>query len=184
MIFPAFCVAWYSDGKLFDEGQESTMNMKRRHSGGGHMHHSNHGGGGHRRQHGQQGGRYGFQKPRKNFAALREKYMNMAKDAMGSGDRVLAEYYLQYADHYFRMQQEFLAERAQRYQQQNPNATQEEAAAAQEQAEESEGGDTEVEVNIPNNSNVLPAFLTRQIPSTQQPPPDEKAAAGGSWEEE
>ncbi len=32
-----------------------------------------------------------------------EKYMTLAKDAMSSGDRVLAENYLQHAEHYQRM---------------------------------------------------------------------------------
>jgi hypothetical protein len=102
--------------------------------------------------------------------------MYMARDAMSAGDRVLAEYYLQHADHYFRMQQEFLAERAQR-QQLAPPGTPEEAPE--------EGGEEESEVemmNLPNNSNVLPAFLTRQVPA-QEAPPQNKAAAGG-WPEE
>ena len=38
-----------------------------------------------------------------NAAQLVEKYKSMAKDAMGSGDRVLSENYLQHADHYLRV---------------------------------------------------------------------------------
>lgn len=40
---------------------------------------------------------------RGNAAQLLEKYRNMARDAQMSGDRVQTEYYLQFADHYFRV---------------------------------------------------------------------------------
>jgi hypothetical protein len=40
---------------------------------------------------------------RGNAAQLLEKYKNMARDAQLAGDRVQSEYYLQFADHYFRM---------------------------------------------------------------------------------
>jgi len=40
---------------------------------------------------------------RGNAAQLLEKYKNLAADAQRSGDRVNTEYYLQFADHYFRV---------------------------------------------------------------------------------
>ncbi|MBB3694059.1 DUF4167 domain-containing protein [Sphingomonas sp. BK580] len=40
---------------------------------------------------------------RGNAAQLLEKYRNMARDAQMAGDRVNTEYYLQFADHYFRV---------------------------------------------------------------------------------
>ena len=40
---------------------------------------------------------------RGNAAQLLEKYRNMARDAQMQGDRVSTEYYLQFADHYFRV---------------------------------------------------------------------------------
>jgi hypothetical protein len=40
---------------------------------------------------------------RGNATQLLEKYRNMARDAQMAGDRVNAEYYLQFADHYFRV---------------------------------------------------------------------------------
>jgi hypothetical protein len=40
---------------------------------------------------------------RGNAAQLLEKYKSMARDAQLSGDRVQTEYYLQFADHYFRV---------------------------------------------------------------------------------
>ena len=40
---------------------------------------------------------------RGNAAQLLEKYKSLARDAQLAGDRVQTEYYLQYADHYFRV---------------------------------------------------------------------------------
>ena len=54
---------------------------------------------------------------RGNAAQLLEKYKNMARDAQMQGDRVNTEYYLQFADHYFRV----LAETRSRFEENNPN---------------------------------------------------------------
>jgi hypothetical protein len=40
---------------------------------------------------------------RGNAPQLLEKYRKLAQDAHLNGDRVQAEYYLQFADHYFRV---------------------------------------------------------------------------------
>ncbi|WP_310476635.1 DUF4167 domain-containing protein, partial [Sandarakinorhabdus sp.] len=40
---------------------------------------------------------------RGNATQLLEKYRALARDAQQAGDRVTAEYYLQYAEHYFRI---------------------------------------------------------------------------------
>ena len=53
---------------------------------------------------------------RGNAAQLLEKYKSMARDAQLSGDRVQTEYFLQYADHYFRV----LSENRARFEDQNP----------------------------------------------------------------
>ncbi len=162
------------------------VNMRKRHPGG-------HGSGGHhsggmgqnnnRRMHQKypkQNG-YGQQKPRKNYSALREKYLNQAKEALSGGDRVLAEYYLQHADHYYRMMMEMQENRA-RWQEQNQANQQENAAEAESEGEEMEGDD-EPEVDIPNNSNVLPAFLTRKVEAPKQQDQD-NAAPMQEWEED
>ena len=47
-----------------------------------------------------------------------EKYLQLARDANSSGDRVMAENYLQHAEHYFRIMQEQQAAQ-QQYHQQN-----------------------------------------------------------------
>jgi hypothetical protein len=57
---------------------------------------------------------------RGNAAQLHEKYRNLARDAQTQGDRVMTEYYLQFADHYFRVLNESRA----RFEDQNPNQQQ------------------------------------------------------------
>ncbi|MFL6734012.1 MAG: DUF4167 domain-containing protein, partial [Sphingomicrobium sp.] len=53
---------------------------------------------------------------RGNAAQLLEKYKSMARDAQLAGDRVQTEYYLQFADHYFRV----LSESRARFEDQRP----------------------------------------------------------------
>ena len=55
---------------------------------------------------------------RGNAAQLLEKYKSMARDSQLAGDRVQTEYYLQFADHYFRV----LGESRARFEEQNPNS--------------------------------------------------------------
>lgn len=71
-----------------------------------------HGGGGHRPQHGGGNGPNRAQvfdsngpevRIRGTAYQIQEKYMALAKDAASSGDRVLAESYLQHAEHYQRL---------------------------------------------------------------------------------
>jgi hypothetical protein len=54
---------------------------------------------------------------RGNAAQLLEKYKSMARDSQLAGDRVQTEYFLQFADHYFRV----LSESRARFDEQNPN---------------------------------------------------------------
>ncbi len=56
---------------------------------------------------------------RGNAMQINEKYLTLARDAHAGGDRVLAESYLQHAEHYQRLLNE-LTEEQNRYQQQNP----------------------------------------------------------------
>jgi len=53
---------------------------------------------------------------RGNAAQLLEKYKSMARDSQLAGDRVQTEYFLQFADHYFRV----LGESRSRFEEQNP----------------------------------------------------------------
>jgi len=49
------------------------------------------------------GGNRQDNRQRGNAAQLLEKYKSMARDAQLAGDRVQTEYYLQFADHYYRV---------------------------------------------------------------------------------
>lgn len=99
--------------------QGNRRNNNRR---GGHGGHSGHGGGGHGNNGGHQVHRDSRQprtamslrnqifdsngpdmRVRGNAFQVHEKYLALAKDALSSGDRVLAENYLQHAEHYFRI---------------------------------------------------------------------------------
>lgn len=79
---------------------------------------NNNGGGGQRQ--GGQGGRDSGNRidnrARGNASQLYEKYKNLARDAQMSGDRVNIEYYLQFADHYFRV----LSEQRSRFEENQP----------------------------------------------------------------
>lgn len=58
-------------------------------------------------------------KIRGSAANVYEKYLQLARDANASGDRIMAENYLQHAEHYYRIMAAAQAQ-AQQYAQQNP----------------------------------------------------------------
>ncbi len=72
---------------------------------------------------------------RGNAAQLLEKYKSMARDAQLAGDRVQTEYYLQFADHYFRV----LSESRARFEEQNPQPRQRD-----DEFDDEDGGDEEM----------------------------------------
>jgi hypothetical protein len=122
--------------------------------GGGQNNNSNNNGGG---------------RTRKNYGAMREKYLAQARDALSMGDRVLAENYFQHADHCFRMLAEENASRPQQRSPQQQYQDQQAAAGlpvlAQEAAPENipennqehqPEGDDSINLNVSS----LPAFLT------------------------
>ena len=69
---------------------------------------------------------------RGNAAQLLEKYKSMARDAQLAGDRVQTEYFLQFADHYFRV----LGESRARFEDQNPRRQRDDGADEDEGDEE------------------------------------------------
>jgi hypothetical protein len=77
-------------------------------------------GGGSRNLGGGQPGNRQDNRQRGNAAQLLEKYKSMARDSQLAGDRVQTEYYLQYADHYFRV----LSENRSRFEDQRPRRDQ------------------------------------------------------------
>jgi hypothetical protein len=77
---------------------------------------------------------------RGNAAQLHEKYKSLARDAQLAGDRVQTEYYLQYADHYFRI----LSENRARFEDQRPRQrddSDEDEGEEMAEAAEADGGD-------------------------------------------
>jgi hypothetical protein len=81
---------------------------------------------------------------RGNASQLHEKYKAMARDAQLAGDRVQTEYYLQFADHYFRILNEnrarFEEQRRQRDDYSSDEDEGEDEAVAQEVADDRSDG--------------------------------------------
>ena len=77
---------------------------------------------------------------RGNAAQLLEKYKSLARDAQLAGDRVQTEYYLQYADHYFRVLNENRA-RFEDQRRQREDGLEEEGGDEELEAAEAEGGE-------------------------------------------
>jgi hypothetical protein len=112
-------------------------------------------------------------RPRKNYGAMREKYLAQARDAMASGDRVLAENYFQHADHCFRMIAEENASRPQRsHNHHEPQEQQAPEVAAEQPGEEDD--------SISTNVTSLPAFLT----ANYEPKKEDAPVIVPNWEEE
>jgi len=151
------------------------------HSGGGHsgghggQRRNNNGGGG--------GGNYNNNRPRKNYPQLREKYMNQAKDALSGGDRVMAEYYFQHADHCYRMMLED-GYRPQTQQQMDQQEAQAEANAQQASEQPQQQEQVSAEDSMPA-ANALPSFLTMGYTAAAATSNVEQAAAAPAqnWEE-
>lgn len=89
---------------------------------------------------------------RGNAAQLLEKYKTLARDAQLAGDRVQTEYYLQYADHYFRVLEENRSRFEEQQAQRRPRRDEEEYDADGDGDEEltadAESGDEEGEVEV------------------------------------
>jgi hypothetical protein len=77
---------------------------------------------------------------RGNAAQLLEKYKSMARDAQLAGDRVQTEYYLQFADHYFRV----LSESRARFEEQNPRRGRDDDDQDDDDSDELDAGDNDV----------------------------------------
>jgi len=95
-----------------------------------------------------------YNRPRKNYAQAREKYLAQARDALAAGDRVLAENYLQHADHCYRM---LMEEGAHRQQQRPQQPSPDQQTEGNPGNEASEGG---AEEDIMSGGSALPAFIT------------------------
>ena len=79
---------------------------------------------------------------RGNAQQLHEKYIALANDASAAGERIQAEAYFQFADHYFRVNAAIMAaaeERQNRHQDQNSKSQQEDKPAEDKTVDASDG---------------------------------------------
>lgn len=84
---------------------------------------------------------------RGNAPQLLEKYRKLAQDAHMNGDRVQAEYYLQFADHYFRV----IADQRQRQEEQRrPRDERWQEGAEGEREEQDDAGDFSADSDFPS----------------------------------
>jgi len=99
---------------------------------------------------GSAGGNRQDNRQRGNAAQLLEKYKSLARDAQLAGDRVQTEYYLQYADHYFRVLEDSRSRFEQQDAQRRPRRDDEEyeAEGEEELAAEGESGEDEGETEV------------------------------------
>ena len=139
--------------------------------------------GGRRRGRGGQGGRnLGGGQPgnrqdnrqRGNAAQLLEKYKSMARDAQLSGDRVQTEYYLQYAEHYFRV----LGENRARFEDQNPRRSRDDDQDEDEGEEELAEAGEEVSADERTERSDRPerAYRNERFDRPNRQPRDERSA--------
>lgn len=114
---------------------------------------------------------------RRNATQSREKYLSMARDAMAMGDRVLAENYLQHADHFYRVLMALPPEEARQPYQRHGNP---QAAGADQQVPgenpEHVVSDTGTETPVPEHiahASSLPSFITHPSSTSQENLPQE-----------
>jgi Domain of unknown function (DUF4167) len=100
---------------------------------------------------------------RGNAPQLLEKYKQMARDAQLSGDRVMTEYYLQFADHYFRV----VSEQRSRYDDQPRNRPRQDW-------DDDESGDMGFEATIAQEEEAAaPPIKAEPIPAPAPAPAQE-----------
>jgi hypothetical protein len=141
------------------------------HAGGGH----NNGGG---------GGGGGGHNPNRTFdssgpevkirgsaANVYEKYLQLARDANSSGDRVMAENYLQHAEHYYRI----MAAQAQAQQQYQQQQSQLQQNNGQNRGPNGQGGDQQYAQQQPSQS--APSFTLAEGAGDEEEEGEEADAA-------
>lgn len=96
-------------------------------------------------------------KIRGTSAHIYEKYLQLARDAGLAGDRVVAESYLQHAEHYYRIMMAAQAQQVaqQQNQQQQPNQLQQQGQPAY-QPNGNNGGDQRPPFNQPGQQTPMP----------------------------
>lgn len=115
---------------------------------------------------------------RGNAHQLLEKYKQLARDASMQGDRVSAEYYLQYADHYYRVLNEFRARQEEQQARQQNNSGNGQQARSRDDRDErdyrdggDDYGDDDGDDMIENAAPMRVSEMTRMIPEPQAETP-------------
>jgi hypothetical protein len=110
---------------------------------------------------------------RGNAHQLLEKYKQLARDASMQGDRVSAEYYMQYADHYYRVLNEFRA----RQEEQQAQRQQYQQRRDDRDGDGDDYGDDDGDDGVIENAGpIRVSEMTRMIP---EPQADAPAPNGG-----
>lgn len=114
---------------------------------------------------------------RGNAHQLLEKYKQLARDASMQGDRVSAEYYLQYADHYYRVLNEFRARQEEQQARQQNNSGGGNQSRSRDDRDErdyrdgndsgDDYGDDDGDDMIENAAPMRVSEMTRMIPEPQ-----------------
>jgi hypothetical protein len=130
-------------------------------------------GSGSNRQHGGADDPANIARTRRNAMQSREKYQNMARDAMSMGDRVLAENYLQHADHYYRVLLELPPEEVRqpyRNNNQGVGTDQHASGEASGNMHMENSADSHASQQQMPHSDALPSFITHSGSSDNLPP--------------
>jgi hypothetical protein len=121
---------------------------------------------------------------RGNAHQLLEKYKQLARDASMQGDRVSAEYYMQYADHYYRVLNEMRArqeeQQAQRQQYQQRGRDDRDERDERDDYGDEDGDDGVIE----NAAPIRVSEMTRMIPEPQADTPAVNGAEHAAVEAE
>jgi len=110
-------------------------------------------------------------KIRGSAANVYEKYLQLARDANSSGDRVMAENYLQHAEHYYRI----MAAQAQAQQQYQQQQAQQQQYNNQNRGPNGQGGDPQNPQQQPSQS--APTFTLAEGASDDEEEGEEADAA-------
>ncbi len=104
---------------------------------------------------GNAGGNSRDNRQRGNAAQLLEKYKSLARDSQLAGDRVQTEYYLQYADHYFRVLEDSRSRFEEQNAQRRPRRDDDEddLEGDEEMTADSEGGEEDGETEVRQRPN-------------------------------
>jgi hypothetical protein len=123
---------------------------------------------------------------RGNAAQLLEKYKSLARDAQLAGDRVQTEYYLQYADHYFRVLEDSRSRFEEQQAQRRPRRDDEEddLEGNEEMAAESDDGDDDGETETRQRGRGQNHERGRERFDRQDRPQRESRANGARRDEE